>query len=190
MTWPEDPAAWRVLTVRQPWAWAITHGTKATENRAQGALRWKWRGPLMIHAGSSWSDRGAGDERVLSCWVQGATEGLVGPLERPRRVAGQLVHESMRSARPADRIVLGAVTAVADLADVPPAAGCCLPWGEDWYPPANSEQRSPGQVAHLVLEERTALPDDGVPATGRLGLWKPDADLVGDVLVALELVAA
>lgn len=38
----------KVLSVRQPWAWAIIHGGKDVENR-----NWptNYRGPLAIHAG-------------------------------------------------------------------------------------------------------------------------------------------
>lgn len=38
----------RALSIRQPWAWAITKGWKPVENRT-----WKtsYRGPLAIHAG-------------------------------------------------------------------------------------------------------------------------------------------
>lgn len=41
----------RVLTVRQPWAWAIVHGGKDVENwtRSLGP----YRGPVAIHAGRS-----------------------------------------------------------------------------------------------------------------------------------------
>jgi hypothetical protein len=41
------PGPYRVLTVRQPWAWAIIHGPKRVENRSR---RTKYRGPLLIHA--------------------------------------------------------------------------------------------------------------------------------------------
>ncbi len=40
----------RVLTVRQPWAWAIIHGGKDVENRSWPT---KHRGPLLIHAGNA-----------------------------------------------------------------------------------------------------------------------------------------
>jgi hypothetical protein len=36
------------LTVLQPWAWAIVHGTKRVENRSWFT---RYRGPLLIHAG-------------------------------------------------------------------------------------------------------------------------------------------
>jgi hypothetical protein len=46
----------KALTIRQPWAWAIIHAGKDVENR-----RWKprYRGPLLIHAGSQSDPDGA-----------------------------------------------------------------------------------------------------------------------------------
>jgi hypothetical protein len=40
----------RALTVKQPWAWAILFAGKDVENRSWST---KYRGPLLIHAGSS-----------------------------------------------------------------------------------------------------------------------------------------
>lgn len=37
----------KALTIRQPWAWLITHGPKRIENREWGTA---YRGPLLIHA--------------------------------------------------------------------------------------------------------------------------------------------
>jgi hypothetical protein len=53
----------RVLTVRQPWAWAIVHGGKDVENRS-----WltKYRGPLLIHAGSAFDPDGYDTVRELA----------------------------------------------------------------------------------------------------------------------------
>lgn len=45
----------RVLTIRQPWAWAIIHGGKDVENRSWPT---KHRGPLLIHAGSAFEPHG------------------------------------------------------------------------------------------------------------------------------------
>ena len=45
----------RVLTVRQPWAWAIIHGGKDVENRSWPT---KHRGALLIHAGSAFERDG------------------------------------------------------------------------------------------------------------------------------------
>jgi hypothetical protein len=38
----------RILTVRQPWAWAIIHGGKDVENRVRN-LAGDYRGPVAIH---------------------------------------------------------------------------------------------------------------------------------------------
>lgn len=44
----------KAITVRNPWAWAIVHGTKRIENRSWTTA---YRGPLAIHAGmANWSD--------------------------------------------------------------------------------------------------------------------------------------
>jgi hypothetical protein len=39
----------RILTVRQPWAWAIIHGGKDVENRVRNVAG-GYRGPIAIHA--------------------------------------------------------------------------------------------------------------------------------------------
>jgi hypothetical protein len=39
------------LSVRQPFAWLITHGIKPVENRV---WRTNYRGPILIHAGQRW----------------------------------------------------------------------------------------------------------------------------------------
>lgn len=39
----------RILTVRQPWAWAIIHGGKDVENRVRN-IAGNYRGPIAIHA--------------------------------------------------------------------------------------------------------------------------------------------
>lgn len=39
----------RILTVRQPWAWAIIHGGKNVENRVRN-IAGDYRGPVLIHA--------------------------------------------------------------------------------------------------------------------------------------------
>ena len=45
----------RVLTVRQPWAWALVHGGKDVENRSSSTTH---PGPLLIHAGSAFERDG------------------------------------------------------------------------------------------------------------------------------------
>jgi hypothetical protein len=49
----------RVISVRQPWAWAIVQGHKPVENRDWAT---HYRGPLLIHASKSASKRYVADQ--------------------------------------------------------------------------------------------------------------------------------
>lgn len=138
----------RGLTVRQPWAQAIATGAKTVENRTTG---YSWRGPLAIHAGLAWSDRGAADERIAE-W-HGARLGLAVPCH-PMPLP-ELFPE-------------GAVVAVSELVDAHPDTGCCRPWGESAYVEASGRRRT--AIWHLVLENTRALAEP-VPYRGRQGLW-------------------
>lgn len=51
----------RILTVRNPWAWAIIHGQKDVENRVRNVAG-GYRGPIAIHVGLRWD--GGDDGRV------------------------------------------------------------------------------------------------------------------------------
>ncbi len=63
----------------------------------------------------------------------------------------------------------GAIIAVCELTDCHPASGCCPPWGDDTY--------DGKAVHHLVLENVRAL-ETPIPCTGRLGLWRPPAEVL------------
>ncbi len=45
----------RILTVKQPFAWAILQGGKTVENRSRST---SYRGPVAIHAGLTWDYSG------------------------------------------------------------------------------------------------------------------------------------
>lgn len=57
------------LSIRQPWAWAITAGLKPVENR-----KWRthYRGPLLLHAGKSLTRMDIEDVREALSKVPGA----------------------------------------------------------------------------------------------------------------------
>lgn len=152
----------KAITVRQPWAWAIAEGHKPVENRSRGT---SYRGPLAIHAGLTWSDRGAEDPRVM---VQWAPPGMLGHYDRIPEAAFEF-HR-------------GAIIAVADLVDSHPDAGCCRPWGESSYQEAGG--RTIRTVHHLVLEN--VLPTRGpLACRGSLGLWTvPDSIVTGSRLLS------
>jgi hypothetical protein len=109
-----------------------------------------WRGLVLLHAGRQVAVNGLVDGRIRRAY----------PLQRAWDT--------------------GVVLGVADLVDVHLAAGCCAPWGEETYLPANPEARPPGRVTHLVFERVVRLPTP-VLAHGALGLWRPDQDLVVEV---------
>lgn len=68
----------RVLTVRQPWAWAIIHGGKYVENRVRN-IAGEYRGPVAIHVGLRWDPDEDGSVRLNSRQLREAidTEGRI-----------------------------------------------------------------------------------------------------------------
>lgn len=152
----------RAITVRQPWAEVIAAGVKTDENRAEGFPK-AYRGPLLLHAGAGWSVSGGTDPRILR-WAQAR---WASPIEFLRT-----------------EVTFSAVLAVVECVDIHPAMGCCRPWGEETYLPANPEDRAPGQVTHLVFEDVRRL-GTPVPASGALGLWRPSTDLTAAVRAQL-----
>ncbi|OZE90241.1 hypothetical protein CH302_27735 [Rhodococcus sp. 15-2388-1-1a] len=141
----------KALTVQQPWAWAIMHGGKTIENRTQN---WKYRGPLAIHAGARWSDRGAVSEVVDDAWA--------------KHGGGRVRWDRLG-------FPMGAIVGVVDLVDVHPESGCCTPWGESAYVEHGGRERR--RIVHLVLENPRPLPAP-YPCSGALGLWTPPQDIV------------
>ena len=48
------PGRYRLLTLRQPWAWLVVFGGKDVENRSWTT---EYRGPILIHAGKEMTRR-------------------------------------------------------------------------------------------------------------------------------------
>jgi len=139
---------WRVLTVRQPWAWAIMMGFKPVENRTQN-LAGTYRGPVLIHAGQAYADPVSAG-RCLS--LAGITESQ-GWAESPMGQTG---------------VILGSV----DLVDVHRSARyshglpVCF---ADPAPACNSLWAESGAVHHAIRDPRRLR--HPIPEQGRLGLW-------------------
>lgn len=131
----------KVLTVRQPWAWAIIHGGKLVENRT-----WltHYRGPVAIHAGTLWSRRGRSSPLIRPAFMAA------------RHPLGTIFHRS---------VIIG----LAELVDAHWAEpGCChSPWAE--YEVFKEDERKPGRVSHFVLADRRPV-DPPVPWKGSLML--------------------
>ncbi len=151
----------KVLTVRQPWCWAIAAGYKTIENRTWTTQH---RGRLGIHAGARWDD-----ER----------EDAVRFVRDTARALGHTLPKTMRDAWPLTST--GYVLAVVDLISIceatlnRPERGChCGPWA------------IPGQ-AHWRLDLARPL-DKPLEAKGRLGLWELDFTLESRQWTAEEII--
>lgn len=161
----------KALTVKLPWSWAIYVGAKLVENRSQPT---RYRGPLAIHAGAGWSERGAADPRVLAEWRKAAWDKLA-------MADGALDATSFA-------IYFRRVLAVADLVDcheaqpLPRLDGthgcCCEPWGEARYVESGGRTRT--VVFHYVLENVRRIPNPP-EYRGRLGLWNVPEEVAAQV---------
>lgn len=165
----KNPPPLRALTVQPPWSWSIVHAGKDIENRTTA---WKYRGPLFIHQGARWSERGSEHREYLRA--------LAAAPSRVRHVLD----------------VKGAIIGRAELTGVHPAApdlSCCYrgddsgggpsPWAEASYdehlPDGHFRRRR--DVVHLELADVRRLYNP-VPCAGRLGLWTPDRDAAEEAL--------
>jgi hypothetical protein len=156
----------KALTIHQPWAWAIVHGGKNVENRTQ---RWKYRGPLAIHAGAAWSKRGAEFEplqRAYAAWL--GCDQWDGPYGGQKAMP----IDPFGDERDRELIDFSAIIGIVDLVDIHDgyASRCCQPWGESGVGPSGYG------ITHLVLENpRPIIP---IPCRGMLGLWTVPDDIV------------
>lgn len=161
----------KALTVRHPWAWAIIHGGKLIENRT---ARTHWRGPIAIHAATSWSTRGQHDQRVrqaLADWVDQRSPRYLGvPIEQRRDVDSLLGLRTWWT--------MGAIIGTAQLVGCHPDVGCCRPWGESSYVEAGGRTRT--AIWHWVLADPVPL-DQPVPCLGKLGLWNVEPWIAAEV---------
>lgn len=174
----------RALTVQQPWAWAIVHGGKDVENRTQA---WGYRGPLAIHAGARWSERGGHSRLVAESFVRDRQRlGIRGWLEEG---AFSKLLDSFEEVGIDERLFeYGSIIGVVDLVDVHVAqpdwidkmrTACCeSSWGESQYDEHGGRTRR--DIVHLELENPRPL-EVPIPAKGRLGLWTPDPDLLAQI---------
>lgn len=150
----------RVLTVRQPWAWAIIYGGKDVENRVRN-IAGDYRGPVAIHA----AQKGSEDEASVAVWmkwldtidpdVRGAIIGVVDLVDV------HLADDCLAQ--------LGVYQGHEDDPDM----DCCSEWAD------YSHDRD---VHHLVLANPRAL-DEPIPWKGALGLRRTSFDIAGQWLV-------
>jgi hypothetical protein len=137
----------RILTVRQPWAWAIIHGGKDVENRVRN-IAGGYRGPVAIHVGRAYDHD----------WQSASLDDAMRPVRNGASPAAQYPWPWQGS--------LGAIIGVVDLVDVHrplwddscsgDGEGMCSPWAELG-------------AYHLVLANPRPLTEP-IPYRGALGL--------------------
>jgi len=149
----------RILTVRQPWAWAIIHGGKDVENRVRN-IAGDYRGPIAIHAGKAFDIMDLAKPEIVGSVVMARLEYGAGD---PRTFK-----QSPR----------GTIVGVVDLVEVHLDCGlngalCCKsPWAQ-------------GDQYHLVLENPRALAVP-IPFKGALGLRELDKAIERQVWAEVE----
>lgn len=97
----------KVLSVRQPWAWALIHGGKDVENRSWGT---KFQGRLAIHAGRQF-DMNRAEWDAMS-------NGLY----------GEPWHSMARAYNKQPVHVLGAIIGTVEVFECQPSFACDSPW--------------------------------------------------------------
>ena len=158
----------RILTVRQPWAWAIIHGGKDVENRVRN-IAGDYRGPVAIHV--AMADAEGAPESV---WLAHADHYRL-ESDKPRKEW---------SWKDTNR---GSIIGVVDLTDVHSASvidgcgrmdhdcpehGTCRKHCSEW---AFGPHPDGGWYTHLVLNNPRPL-SHPVPYKGALGLRQLDAE--------------
>lgn len=152
----------RILTVRQPWAWAIVHGGKDVENRVRN-IAGDYRGPVAIHVAqtydTAWSSP-AMFEAMKATGVHHSAE--VYPWHQDH----------------------GAIIGVVNLWAVHPDRdnGNCCP-----HRPSGGPGGSPWaerDVWHLCLTDPRPLAEP-IPCSGALGLRSLDDDTTARILAQI-----
>lgn len=147
----------RILTVRQPWAWAIIHGGKDVENRVRN-IAGGYRGPVAIHVALA-----DAENAPESLWLQ-HSDWYRGRTSQPKKFDPAW----------SDR---GHIIGVVDLVDVHPSGDC---WGFDEDGERWCSPWSEPLAHHLALRNPRAL---GAPIayTGTLGLRRLDDDMIARI---------
>lgn len=147
----------RILTVRQPWAWAIIHGSKDVENRVRN-IAGDYRGPVAIHAGAEYDIKADAHPEI-------------------RELSRMYEVDSMRDHLiPYGHLAYRRIIGVVDLANVLPPSyydeadendAYCSPWAIEGH-------------HQLVLENPRPI-SEPIPYKGALGLRRLDAETIAKI---------
>lgn len=154
----------RILTVRQPWAWAIIHGGKDVENRVRN-IAGSYRGPVAVHAAQATDFYG---------WRAFEADALID--ENP---VGRIGTTDIR----------GAIIGVVDLVDVhvarAAASGRLVNWAAHTKPGEKCSPWADWDAHHLVLADPRPLTEP-IPYRGALGLGRLDDETIARIEAAIS----
>jgi hypothetical protein len=155
----------RILTVRQPWAWAIIHGGKDVENRVRN-IAGLYRGQIAIHVAQA-----DADSAPESLWMDQANWYRV---RRPQ--------PNKFTPEWSDR---GAIIGVVDLVDVhvarATASGRLVDWAEHTKPGELCSPWAEWDAHHLVLANPRPIAEP-IAYKGALGLRWLDSFTIAQIL--------
>jgi len=164
----------RILTVRQPWAWAIVHGQKDVENRVRN-IAGDYRGPVAIHVAVRDDDEAFEPEHPLYGMIFAPCPNRASNAHNRHHC-----HWCTQTA-PSKYGYKGCIIGVVDLVDVhedrcstrgdEPCGGCCSPWADH-------------DMWHLELANPRPLVEP-IPFKGALGLRRLDDATTTAVLEAI-----
>jgi hypothetical protein len=153
----------RILTVRQPWAWAIIHGGKDVENRVRN-IAGDYRGPVAIHAAQREDTSARRHPEIIRLaaeqWWTDPASLLVGRRDQFGHVIGVVDLSEVHHSGPSD--FGGEGTRFADL---------CSPWAQQ-------------DAWHLVLSNARALAEP-IPYRGALGLRRLEDETTARILAQI-----
>lgn len=178
----------RILTVRQPWAWAIIHGQKDVENRVRN-IAGNYRGPVAIHVGLRDEEAAFDPEHPMHALIFRPCPWQDAPTHNRYHC------RFCKDVVPAKFESHGHIIGVVDLVDVhvaqqsnagtnvcfdttTPTGDICSPWAQayDEFPAYRGH--------HLVLANPRPLIEP-IPFKGALGLRHLDDDTTARILAQI-----
>lgn len=163
----------RILTVRQPWAWAIIHGGKDVENRVRN-IAGGYRGPVAIHAGQSYDTAWSSPAMFEAMKASGAHSrpGVYPWHEDHGRIIGvvDLIGSHLVKESSSERNVC--------FDDHTPTGEICSPWAQAF------EKFVGHRGYHLVLADPRPLAEP-ISYRGALGLRRLDDDTTARILAQI-----
>lgn len=154
----------RLMTVRQPWAWAIIHAQppKTVENRPRV---WSHVGTVGVHAAKEWDLHGLEDPALLDALQHAGLD--------PDRVRHGLEGHLFPTS---------AVVGVVDMIGGHRSDEGCCP-GNPW---ARRPARGVGYIGHHALRRPRPI-DPVTDVRGNVTLWRADPELLTRIVARLPL---